>query len=268
MHSNPHRLWEDIARSHVLGPGGHSNGAEAYGTTDSPLSDGFPPVLPYRGGGSAPDAPGTFKSDTITTFAVPRNGTLPVGTTYWIKSDNTTGTYQLMVYETTGSADVPVIDHVVALSFEYSGDPLPPTLRKPLADPVGPWTTYGPKPAATAVPPFAARENCVFVDEGSPAPQPRLATLGSPESLVALSSSLLTDGPWCPSDAAPDRWDADLLRVRTVAVVVRVQSAIAALRGPANALFLHGGTSRGGHNWVPDLEARFQISPRNLNRGR
>jgi hypothetical protein len=46
---------------------------------------------------------------------------------------------------------------------------------------------------------------------------------------------------------------------------LRVQAALTALRGPASALFAHGGTSRGGHQWVPDLEVRFQVSPRNLN---
>src|SRR5437879_12530390 len=99
-------------------------------------------------------------------------------------------------------------------------------------------------------------------------PQPRLATLGSAESLIPLPASLLTDGPWCPNDAAPDRWDADILRVRSIAVGIRVQAAIAALRGPAGAWFMHGGTSRSGVEWVPDQEVRVQLSPRNLNRAR
>ena len=109
----------------------------------------------------------------------------------------------------------------------------------------------------------------MFVNGGSSAPQPRLAALGAPAtSLVKLTSSQLTDGPWCPNDADASGWDADLLRIRAVQVVVRVQSAVAALRGPASVLFAHGGTSRSGEQWVPDQEIRFQVAPRNLNFGR
>jgi hypothetical protein len=138
-------------------------------------------------------------------------------------------------------------------------------MRKPLSDPSGPWTSYGPKPAAAVEAPFAAGENCVFFNDGTPTPQPRLTTLGAGTSPVPLTGSQLTDGPWCPNDAAPDRWDADLLRIRSIGVRLRVQAALASLRGPASALFAHGGTSRGGHQWVPDLEVHFLVSPRNLN---
>ena len=239
-------------------------GAGAFAGTDpGPLTDAVAAILPYRAG-STPDPPGTFRTDALTALTVPRNGTQPVATTYWLKTDDATATYQLMSVDGTSGVDVPVVDHVVALAFEYFGDPQPPFVRKPLTDAIGPWTTYGPKPSTTAVAPFAAGENCVFGDDGSGTPQPRLATLGG-ASLVTLTASLLTDGPWCPNDTAPDRWDADLLRVRSVAVRLRVQAAPATLRGPASALFAHGGTSRGGHQWVPDLEVWFQVSPRNLN---
>lgn len=239
-------------------------GAGAYAGTDpGPLTDAVAAILPYRAG-SAPDPPGTFRADALTVLTVPRDSGIPVATTYWLKTDAVTSTYQLMSVDGASGVDVPVVDQVVALTFEYFGDPQPPLMRKPLADATGPWTTYGPKPAITAIAPFAAGENCVFAADESGTPQPRLPTL-SGTSLVALTASLLTDGPWCPSDTAPDRWDADLLRVRSVGVRLRVQAALTTLRGPASALFAHGGTSRGGHQWVPDLEVRFQVSPRNLN---
>ena len=248
-------------------------GAGAYAAVDTgPLTDTLAAIFPYRAGASSPDPPGTFRSDAITIFTVPKNGSQPGATTFWLKSDDATSTYQLTSADAATGIDVPVVDHVVALRFSYFGDPQPPMMRRPLSDPIGPWTTYGPKPATTAVTPFAAGESCVFtVDEGTPEPmpQPRLATLGGPaDSLVTLTAALLTDGPWCPNDGAPDRWDADLLRLRSVAVLLRVQAAMSALRGPAGALFSHGGTSRGGHQWVPDLEVRFQVSPRNLNLSR
>lgn len=194
-----------------------------------------------------------------------------VSATYFLKTDDGTKTYQLMRYDGTANADVPVVDHVVGLRFDYDGDPNPPMMRKPLSDPTGPWTTYGPRPPApglkeTAYPPG---ENCTFTVDGDGNHAPRLAVLGSgAPALVPLTSAQLTDGPWCPDAASPGRWDADLLRIRRVSVTLRVEAAAAALRGPAGVLFTHGGTSRGGAWRVPDQEVRFQVSPRNLNLGR
>ena len=71
--------------------------------------------------------------------------------TYYLRTDVATKTYQLMHYDGADN-DVPIVDNVVGLEFEYFGDPQPPvTIGKPLANPVGPWTTYGPKPAAVGV---------------------------------------------------------------------------------------------------------------------
>jgi hypothetical protein len=76
---------------------------------------------------------------------------------------------------------------------------------------------------------------------------------------------MLVDGPWCPDEAHPNRFDADLLRVRRIAVTLRVQAASASLRGPAGTLFVHGGSARSGDRFVPDQEIRFDVTPRNLN---
>ncbi len=188
---------------------------------------------------------------------------------YSLKTDNANGVYQLMYYDGGSNPDVPIVDDVVGLTFEYYGDPQPAVMKKALSDPTGPWTTYGPKPSAVAVAPYAAGENCIFVNDGSPTPAPRLATLAAAgTTLVKLTQAQLTDGPWCPNAASPARWDADLLRIRKIGVTIRVQSAVAALRGPASALFTHGGTSPGGTKWVPDQQVQFQVTPRNLNLGR
>jgi hypothetical protein len=99
--------------------------------------------------------------------------------------------------------------------------------------------------------------------------QPRLTALagaGAPD--VELTPALLTDGPWCPNALTPNRFDADLLRVRRVRVTVRVQSALASLRGPAGTLFLKGGTATAGERYVPDMEVQFDVTPRNMNLGR
>lgn len=79
-----------------------------------------------------------------------------------------------------------------------------------------------------------------------------------------LDASALTDGPWLPDSLAPNRFDADLLRVRSIAVTLRVESALAALRGPAGPLFSRAGTSRRGSRFLPDFQMRVRVSPRNL----
>jgi prepilin-type N-terminal cleavage/methylation domain-containing protein len=181
--------------------------------------------------------------------------------TYFLKSDPATDTFQLMRYDGDGAADAPVVDHVVGLSFQYFGDPEPPAIRRPLTDAVGPWTTYGPRPQPTG-------DNCVFVGNGTATPPSALPSLGAGTALVPLSAAMLTDGPWCPDAVNPNRFDADLLRIRRIAVTLRVESAAAALRGPAGPLFARAGTSTSSHRLVPDREIHFDVSPRNLNLAR
>ena len=181
--------------------------------------------------------------------------------TYYLKNDDSTGSYQLMHYDGTTNADVPVVDHVVALRFEYYGEGQPPVLLRPIADTAEPATTYGPKPVAAGV------ASCIF--SAATPPAPLLSALGDgSQRLVELTEAELTGGPFCPDDGNSNRWDADLLRIRRIGVTVRVQSAAAALRGPAGALFAHPGTSQGSAKWLPDQELHFDVSPRNLNLGR
>ena len=95
--------------------------------------------------------------------------------------------------------DIPVVDNVVGLAFEYFGDSLPPVApRPPLGTP-----------------------NCLYDATGSPQPgMTALAAQGG--SLAALPLSMFGDGPWCGS--GENRFDADLLRVRMVRVALRVQA--------------------------------------------
>ena len=185
--------------------------------------------------------------------------------TFYLKA----GTSQLMHYD-GGAADLPLVDDVVGLAFEYLGDPQPPERLpdRPLSD-AGPWTTYGPRPPEVGVPgPFGwpDGENCAFlVVDGQHVP--RLPMLAAGVGQVRLTSALLTDGPWCPGAASVRRFDADLLRVRRVRVTLRVQAASAALRGRGE-LFVRPGTSAGGERLVPDQEIRFDVTPRNLNLAR
>ena len=167
------------------------------------------------------------------------------------------------------ATELPVVDDVVRLEFQYFGDPEPPRLTgRPLDEPLGPWTTYGPAPPPVEETRGAwpQGENCTFVVVNGEH-VPRLSVLGAGPALVELSAPLLTDGPWCPNGLTPNRFDADLLRIRQVRVTLRVQSALASLRGPSGPLFLKGGTARAGERYVPDLEVQFDIAPRNMNLG-
>jgi hypothetical protein len=193
--------------------------------------------------------------------------------TYSLKHDETARLDQLIVYEGADGGDVPLVDHIVSLRFEYFGDPRPPRLEKSVDEPTGPWTTYGPTPpqADTRTTAYPAGENCTFTfDVAAGRHEPRLQDLAEDASagLVPLPPSSLTDGPWCPDAESASRFDADLLRVRTVGVTLRVGAGPEGLRGPAGPLFARGGSARRAARWLVDQEVRFQISPRNLDLNR
>jgi prepilin-type N-terminal cleavage/methylation domain-containing protein len=190
--------------------------------------------------------------------------------TYYLKTSTATKTYQLMHYD-GALTDAPVVDNVVKLEFEYFGEPQPPQLlpNKALSDKTGPWTTYGPKPPALAstLAGWPAGENCVFkMVEGKQVP--RLQVLADGVGQVKLDPAILQDGPWCPNVTSPNRFDADLLRIRRVRAKVRVQVGLDSMRGPAGVLFTRGGTSNGAERFVPDQEVSVDVTPRNMNLGR
>jgi prepilin-type N-terminal cleavage/methylation domain-containing protein len=197
--------------------------------------------------------------------------------TYYLNTNVATNTFQLMHYDGY-MRDEPLVDNVVALQFQYFGEPAAPVVLRPFTgafDNRGPYTTYGPKPPALGVDnagdPYPAGENCLFQVDGASGRQvSRIPSLAPPgqTGLVEITQAMLTDGPWCPGPTAPNRFDADMLRVRRVSVRMRVQVASAELRGPAGVLFTRGGSSRGGARLVPDQEVRFEVTPRNMNLGR
>lgn len=159
--------------------------------------------------------------------------------TYWLNAAN-----QLMRYDGVRS-DAAVADNMVSVNFEYYGEPQPPALKEPGTDES---VTYGPPPPEvdrTEGPFWPAGESCTIQLAGEEQ-TPRLAVLGSGTTLVRLDPALLTDGPWCPDPANPNRWDADLLRIRKIFVTIRVRSVSTTLR-------------------LSDQEIRFEVAPRNLN---
>jgi hypothetical protein len=98
--------------------------------------------------------------------------------------------------------------------------------------------------------------------------QSRLAVLDGGTALVPLSLVLMTDGPWCPDGAAPNRVDADLFRVREVQVTIRLEASSPAVRGADARLFVHPGAARQPWRWVPDRQVTIDVVPRALHVGR
>jgi hypothetical protein len=152
------------------------------------------------------------------------------------------------------ASDMPLVDHVTALSFQLFGEPRPPSL---VGGPGHARANYGPSPP----PPleddprdtWGAGENCTFAAGQAS----RLPALGAGTGLVPLTAAMLTDGPWCPDASATGRYDADLLRVRAVRVTLRVEAAgIEVL------------TFRNGVSPATARELVFDIVPRALQRGR
>jgi hypothetical protein len=188
-----------------------------------------------------------------------------VAPTYFLKPDPATGASQLMRYDGFRT-ERPMVDNVVGLQLELFGDPRPPRMLPAPEedDPRRPSTSYGPAPPVDGVDDdrdaWAEGENCVFV----PGPTPRLPVLGAGLSPVRLDPAALRDGPWCPDALQGSRFDADLLRVRRVRLRLRVQAAVAAMRGPAGPLFSRGGTSRSADFYVPDQQIVLDMTPRNL----
>jgi prepilin-type N-terminal cleavage/methylation domain-containing protein len=188
--------------------------------------------------------------------------------TYFFRDDRSTGVPQLMRYDAAGGADVPVVDHVVAFHVDYFGDAEPPAVSVTAAG-ESIRSTYGPLPpqAGVALTAYPPGENCVFARGTGGAVVSRLSVLAPYAALVPLTQAMLTDGPWCPDALDPNRYDADLLRIRQVVVTLRVEAAVTSLRGPAGPLFTRGGTAR-GNRFVADRFARLVVTPRSLNLSR
>jgi hypothetical protein len=188
--------------------------------------------------------------------------------TYALRPDPLTGASQLVRYDGVRT-ERPVVDNVVGMQLEYFGDPRPPHVLPAVGedDPVRPATSYGPAPPPAGVDDprdaWGPGENCVFVDGGG-TPIPRLAVLGPGRSPVLLDPARLRDGPWCPDAAHPARFDADLLRVRRIRFRLRVQVAVAAMRGPAGRLFARGGSAVSADLFAPDQQIVLDVTPRNL----
>lgn len=146
---------------------------------------------------------------------------------------------RLMLYDGFRSA-FPLVDNVVDLQFAYFADPHPASVAFPAGE----------------------SGNCAYAP-GDP-PVPLLPPLG-PGTLVPLSVAQLRDGPYC--GVFPNRFDADLLRIRRVRVRLRVQAGLERSRG-RGAHFANAGVADSELRAVRDFELTFEIAPRNMQPAR
>lgn len=188
--------------------------------------------------------------------------------TFSLRADAASDQAQLVRYDGDGGGDVPVVDHVAGLSFRYFATPLPPTMIKPPASTDGPWATYGPRPPLITDQPtlYPSGENCAFQLDAAALPSARMPALGG-SALVEMPIPQLRDGPWCPDANDPNRFDADLLRVRRVVAAVRVEASAASLRHVSGEMFSRSGTAVQVGRAVADVELRFDVAPPSLEPG-
>lgn len=144
---------------------------------------------------------------------------------------------QLRMYD-TDRTDSPVMDDVVSMTVEYFGTAAPPSF---------------PKPAI-------GEANCLYDGGGGRLPGMSVLAPGE-DGLAPLPTALFTDGPWC--GAGSTMYDADLLRVRRVRIVLRLQVSSPALRG-AGDQFANAGIARTAARLVPDVAVSFDVSLRNV----
>jgi type II secretory pathway pseudopilin PulG len=167
---------------------------------------------------------------------------------------------------TDGAADMPFLDHVANLRFEYFGRADPPSVIDD-AEPLRRRTSYGPLPPPAGVDEtldaWPPGENCHFFRVDGQALPRQVALPAETGGLAPLPTALFADGPWCPDGASLNRYDADLLRIRLVRIVVRVQAQSPAVRGLDARLFARPGGAREATRLVPDLEVRVDATIRN-----
>ncbi len=177
---------------------------------------------------------------------------------YGLRPDPVTSLGQLVRSLAAGPAS-PVIDFVTRFDIDWHAAVGVPVLRV-APDGTLEDATAGPRPPMPGVvseTAWPAGENCAYTRDAAGAPAWRGGA--GPASLGAFD-----DGPWCPSAAAPSRWDVDLARVARVTVTLGVAVASARLRPPLSVL---RGAGNGSARVVPDLVVVTDLIPGRRNGG-
>lgn len=180
--------------------------------------------------------------------------------TYELRPDAATGLSQVVRRLASGPA-TPLADFVTAFDVTWRAQGAPPGVRSGPAGEDDPTAGPAPPPVAQAgAAGWPAGENCAFGRDAAGEARWRSATAGA--GVESLSLAALSDGPWCPSPAAAVRWDADLVRVSELRIVLSVAVAADTLRLPASL-----GLRRPGARLVPELVLDTVIRPGRWNGG-
>ena len=130
------------------------------------------------------------------------------------------------------------MDGVTELTFEPWARAAAPALY---ATEASQFAQYGLPPPAPLDPdaeeifPPGAHCMATYVEEALASTLLPLAELA--DGLAPLTVAELDDGPWCPHDDAPGRFDADWFRLRRIDVRLRVEALPAEFRGSAGPWF-------------------------------
>jgi prepilin-type N-terminal cleavage/methylation domain-containing protein len=164
---------------------------------------------------------------------------------------------------TAAGAREPVVDGVTRLQLHAWGDPSPPSLLA--ATGRAGFAQYGLRPPASdhvdqeGI--FAAGAHCMAFPDGSTTGTTLIPRAADDNGLAPLLPRDLDDGPWCPHDDAPDRFDADWFRLRRIDVDLEVEVLAEEFRGRVGSLFRRAGTAaHDAPRWVRDRAVRFSVA--------
>jgi prepilin-type N-terminal cleavage/methylation domain-containing protein len=263
-----HTLADDLVAA-----GARSSTSILFGRAAAP----FPAVLPYRVGPLNPRGPDTAASDVVTVISVPPAAAeTRIMRAIRAASAETTIVHAPGCPWTTGARDpacglepgamVLVRDERGFDLFTISGVAGSTVsleqVRRALARPFEP---------GSRIVPVVATTYYLRVDEQASTYQlMRYNGRSSDAPVVDHVVSLAFDyfgrigssvdlAPLAPAEVAGN----PAAIVRRVRVRVRVQAAADSLRGPAGALFAHGGSARQVRRWAPDLETTVDVALRN-----
>lgn len=174
---------------------------------------------------------------------------------YRRQADPATGLFQLVRSRGPGPA-TPVVDFVTRFDVEWWGRVGRPGVHL-APDGTEDHASAGPLPPGPGVVADAlwpSGENCAFARDAAGVPAWRGSLLGA---ATPAPLSALADGPWCPSPTAATRWDADLVQVAEVRIVLGVAVASTLLRPPSGLGLSRGMVARP----VPDLVLQTTVRP-------
>jgi prepilin-type N-terminal cleavage/methylation domain-containing protein len=245
-------------------------GTPAAGGNTQPLGAAIPTILPFRPGPVQPDAPGTFRADTLTVVYAPAgtarttiaqplspaSPSVPVNAPAGCPMSGAvrdpacgfTAGAAVLVFDATGAYDHFSVAGVTgnALVLTHSGGGLSHTYPAGSSILRATRITYYLKPATMQLMRYnGAASDAPAVDNVAGLEFEYFGVQAAGSGLVHLAAAELSDGPWRPNAVDPNRYDADLLRIRRVTVRLHLKAAAHVPN-------------------VPDLHVSFDVSPRSL----